>query len=828
MKLKTIFFSSCIFMILFLTMILPACKKKSEEAQARSKEAEQAAEKDIRKARVRRETKGLIIKTNPQDGQTIRNLEQAIQVYFSKEVKPDDFSFTVDPDPGEWEASWKEGRFVSLQHQAPFMPAVQYELEIVIKSKKISRIIHFKVYGPSSLYMIGEDEEKGLLDLDTAWIYRLQALFTPEELPLKYQSHTPLYCGTVVMRDFQLIRAKLKPSTIEKLKPYIVRPTHAESVFARRIVEKTGAAPQANFSLIPGVYAGQERPTKSIPNWKAVKSFAYPIKVWSPVSMKRAQAALNIIEDKAMYYNFSKLLGKEPLSDEKEKDDQGRSDNGGDGNLDIYLVPPAKVDYDNGECVSIHGGKTTPAWILINQNLSGDDLVATLAHEIFHAFQFAFDQHEDDWWLEGTAVWAEDYIDRAMDTEQEYLEGVFFGPAHRLVTLTEEDGYHEYSIYLFPYYLSCKFGNDKIAEIWKSCENDDALDAVDNAVSEGMDECFKNFALLNFDLGPYEGSYVDARGPLELYDYHGASYCFLHLEGEESLNFPLQPLSATYVLVENLCDPAQTPYIRFGLEDFARNNKLTVQAIIDPEGKAEEEDWSSLSERTFCINREEEYFEKIALVIGSSEKESTVFPDLTIEIKKEGCAPLGGFGQFQITTSHETKWPEIGRGAGSYYKYTLTATGHITFEPYDYAGQFEGRAFVQISEKIERKETVGPDGMLLKEEHIVREGSDNVSCTLSYAWGEEDAGYTFEIDDVKTKGRDKIINYYTNWPGPPVVETNEYDTNTSVPSSYFNSYYVGKPQRYSLSLSGSYSESSWQELSASWLFKLNEPPKRNP
>jgi hypothetical protein len=99
---------------------------------------------------------------------------------------------------------------------------------------------------------------------------------------------------------------------------------------------------------------------------------------------------------------------------------------------------------------------------------------------------------------------------------------------------------------------------------------------------------------------------------------------------------------------------------------------------------------------------------------------------------------------------------------------------------------------------------------------------------LTYAWGEEDAGYTFDIDDVKTKGRDKIINYYTNWPGPPDVEIKEYDTNTSVPSTFFSSYYGGKPERYSLSLSGSYAESSWQELSASWMFKLNEPPKRNP
>ena len=580
MKIKLLFFSFSISLSLLLMIFSPACRQKAEEKQAllHVEQTEQTPEKDVKKLQVKREIKELMIATSPGDGQNIRYLGQAIYVYFSREVKPNDFSFTINPDPGGWEASWgKKGRLVSLGHTNPFMPAVRYELEVAVKSEKARKIIHFTAYGLSSLHMIDEDEKRGVLDLDTAWLYRFQALFEPEQLPPNYRSPTSLHCGTMVMRDFQNVKGRLRPSTIEKLKPYLVRPTHPESVFARRLMEEMAAVPEGGFSLVPNAFAQQQRPTKDIPSWNAVKSFAYPIKVWSPKSMQKAQAVLNVIEDKAMYYNFSKLLGKEPLSDEKEKDEHGMPDNGGDGSLDIYLVPPARVDYCEGKCFPIHGGKTTPAWILIKQNLTGDDLVAALAHELFHAFQFAFDLHEDRWWMEGTAVWAEDYIDHDMDTEQEYLDGVFFGPAHRLITLTEEDEYHEYSIYLFPYYLGSKFGDEKIAEVWKSCENKNALDAVDHTLSEGIDECFKRFALLNFDIGPYKGSYVDAKGPLELYDYHRASHCFLHQEGEESLNFPLPPLSATYVMAENLCDPDQTPFIRFGLEDFARNNKRIGQ-----------------------------------------------------------------------------------------------------------------------------------------------------------------------------------------------------------------------------------------------------------
>ncbi|MFC2164294.1 hypothetical protein ACFLT2_04785 [Acidobacteriota bacterium] len=89
--------------------------------------------------------------------------------------------------------------------------------------------------------------------------------------------------------------------------------------------------------------------------------------------------------------------------------------------------------------------------------------------------------------------------------------------------------------------------------------------------------------------------------------------------------------------------------MRFDLEDFAKNDKITIQAIIDPEGEAKEEDWSNLSERTFCINLEEDYFERIALVIASSERESTVFPDLEIEVKAEGCeADWSGTFSFSI------------------------------------------------------------------------------------------------------------------------------------------------------------------------------------
>ena len=113
----------------------------------------------------------------------------------------------------------------------------------------------------TSLDLIDKDAEKNTLDIDQAWIYRIYAILDPGKLPKKYQSITPIKCGTPVYHDFIKIKHQLKPETLEILKPYLVRPTHPMSIFNRRISTITKSSKRSKSNSIGLLYA--QRPVQN-------------------------------------------------------------------------------------------------------------------------------------------------------------------------------------------------------------------------------------------------------------------------------------------------------------------------------------------------------------------------------------------------------------------------------------------------------------------------------------------------------------------------------------------------------------------------------------
>jgi hypothetical protein len=80
------------------------------------------------------------------------------------------------------------------------------------------------------------------------------------------------------------------------------------------------------------------------------------------------------------------------------------------------------------------------------------------------------------------------------------VEDAFDRKKFLLKTITLEEDSHEYGIYIFPYYLSTKYNDKKIGDIWKVCGGDlQALDAVEEVLEGNFRDVFKEFALLNYD-----------------------------------------------------------------------------------------------------------------------------------------------------------------------------------------------------------------------------------------------------------------------------------------------------------------------------------------
>lgn len=84
-----------------------------------------------------------------------------------------------------------------------------------------------------------------------------------------------------------------------------------------------------------------------------------------------------------------------------------------------------------------------------------DNLRVTVAHEYFHAVQFAYDFYDDLWWMEATATWAEEVLYDGVNDNRQYLsEGPLRQPT---ISLDSSYGIRPYATWIWVQYLTQRF-----------------------------------------------------------------------------------------------------------------------------------------------------------------------------------------------------------------------------------------------------------------------------------------------------------------------------------------------------------------------------------
>ncbi len=602
-----------------------------------------------------------IISIHPKDGARVTSLESPIYVNFDLPPDPGQLTFKISPDQGKWEIDWaSRGRQAILRPIKPFVAGRKYSLVVGLGTPESERRVSFTAFGPSSLELIDQAQKQGRITADRAWTCRLQRIFEPHRLPKEFASPTAVHDADAVVRNYFKARAELSPNTAKALDRYLKRPVDQASFYHKAYRQ---ASPKDSLLRIgpQNALAGDsdQRPDYLF----SIDCAKAPIRVWAPKKYKqKAINAKNMIDTHDMYNRFKSLLGRPALDDLKDHP------NGGDGRIDFYLVPPPGSQDWAGLCIPAVGYRQwKSAYVFIDWNLDGDWLAAVLAHELFHVFQFSFDYYEDNWWMEATANWAEDYIEETWDYEWEFLERVFRPSHNEMVPIDDVGNEHEYGICLFPFYMAQEYDAQVIAQIWKNCEKRSSLDAIDQAL--GFDDTFKEFAMFNLDDGKYAAKYKDHGSPLELFDYHDYKQIEIDPDKPEVLKegiyetIYIPPLGAVYVRVINYLDKDKTPQVKFKLKHFAENPDLAIQALIDPGVKDRYQDWTGSDERVFCLNRDSEYFDGIALVLTNKNRKELFDPQVIIKVDSGGCSEKRAYATVtssmnqQVHTFWEHQWP---------------------------------------------------------------------------------------------------------------------------------------------------------------------------
>ena len=280
----------------------------------------------------------------------------------------------------------------------------------------------------------------------TRALERAQALFSTRSAPGrtrggKVAEHRD---ASLVMRDLFASLDDLTPAQRKTAHGILARPTDGPS------------DPYLDGYTVPSVKKCQGH---FCVHWVNSTEDAPPSKAWAKKMLK--------LMNKVWKKEVGKLGYRPPVSD------RGR---GGSKKFDVYL---AQVS-DRGLYGYCTPERRKPGfqWLASGYCVLDNDFVGfprspiqsaevTAAHEFFHAIQFGYDFGEDPWLLEATATWMEERIFDDVNDNRQYLPASQAAdPVTPLDFFSSLGGSQQYGNWVFFEYLSKKFGNGIVQQIW--------------------------------------------------------------------------------------------------------------------------------------------------------------------------------------------------------------------------------------------------------------------------------------------------------------------------------------------------------------------------
>jgi hypothetical protein len=179
------------------------------------------------------------------------------------------------------------------------------------------------------------------------------------------------------------------------------------------------------------------------------------------------------------------------------KPDQGL---GGSNATDIYVdsLPSGLYGYCTTDQQTQSGPGRFDVWAycVVDNDYAGfpantplENLQVTVAHEYFHATQFAYDVADDGYAMEATAAWVEDEAYDSVDDNRQYLADSPITDRKR--SMDKFGGLYHYGVWIFFRYLTETFPKEKgglpeiILDFWKAADSSKGA-AKDKYFTQGM------------------------------------------------------------------------------------------------------------------------------------------------------------------------------------------------------------------------------------------------------------------------------------------------------------------------------------------------------
>ena len=477
---------------------------------------------------------------------------------------------------------------------------------------------------PTSETLIAAALASGAITYEQSLLYRALALFDSPGLPKEFHSAVPdMHAGGDLFGEISAKESTLSASLLTQLAPYRVRPADPTSIFNN---------PPARAS-VTGVNAVLLADT--VTTWKSLPAAGGAARVWVKDSTDAATQLTQHAADVTKVWAQYPGIFTYPMADTPDVPSAAVNP---DGAIDFYFVNAGDLDPRRTACVATpslawcvlganagfaqraapYPGNKSSAYLVVDAAASGDDLVDTIAHELAHAGQFAYDQTEASWLKESTATWVAYKVLKKLGLTPGYsygrLASFFAGLDKPLARLDELNAYGSWLYYLF---ASMEAGDGVVTDIWKAAaaEGVQGPMAVDKVFP--FDKHFADFAVRNWNQDPVAPQYKNADKTFPSGYQPQTRNKVKTLDGgkEDALDVSLPPLASAYY---EYVFPASTRVVTFE-NTLANVPNAHVWAIKNVnENWIRPEDWTTQAKPTFCRDNPQEDLAQIVLVVSNT------------------------------------------------------------------------------------------------------------------------------------------------------------------------------------------------------------------
>lgn len=340
----------------------------------------------------------------------------------------------------------------------------------------------------------------GEIDTITALRYKVFALFGDSRLPPEYDAGGPVH-GSPILYELAHRFGDLPLEVQNELQPFRLPPDDPDSWY------------------------GAGTPTAQAPKGGSASPFDPPVLVangrvsieWDSSFTDAQKLYTRIVVGQALARSYSILAeytGRTPLGNGSDPDVYRVHVVSEPNNSDLgWTNPTTEVPgggWRSNFVVNLHS--------IIDEVIDSDELfasqlmTATVAHELFHAFQYTYDvdveldgefQEDTDatvWLQESTATWIEHFVYPRLNTEHVYLSGSTSLLEVPFVPLDDLRGTHEYSGFLFHLYVTETLGEAGLVRaFWEAHERLPVFSAIDEVLGGQFVDLFTDFAVANWN-----------------------------------------------------------------------------------------------------------------------------------------------------------------------------------------------------------------------------------------------------------------------------------------------------------------------------------------